>query len=98
MSLRRRGRHQSTCKAGKKTLAALESIPGVAAVIIGRSYGGKSIGKGHSAGYFKLQREVEGGFRGLLQSSRGVQEIFIRVAPGSADKVRKMIRVKFPQG
>jgi len=34
----------------------------------------------------------------LLQSSKGVQEIFVGVAPGSAGQVKKLIREKFPQG
>jgi hypothetical protein len=39
-----RGRHRSSDKEGKKTIALLKSVPGVTAVVIGRSYGGKSLG------------------------------------------------------
>ena len=90
-----RGRHQSTDKDGKRTIARIESIPGVTAVVIGRSIGGKSIGRGRSVGDFKLQAEVPAGFKGVLQTSRGIQEIFIRVSEGK-DAVASAIRKSFP--
>ena len=45
-----RGRHQSTDKEGKRTIDTLERIPGVEAVFINRSIGGKSIGRKRAAG------------------------------------------------
>lgn len=94
MTGQRRGRHQSTDKDGKKTIAGIESIPGVTAVVIGRSIGGKSIGRGRRVGDFKLQAEVPGGFKGVLQTSKGIQEIFIRV-PDRKDDVASAIRKLF---
>ncbi|MEE8399760.1 MAG: hypothetical protein V3S89_12195 [Desulfobacterales bacterium] len=95
MTDRHRGRHQSTDKTGKKTIARLESIPGVTAVVIGRSYGGKSIARGRAVGDFKLQGEVPAGFKGVLQTSRGIQEIFIRI-PENKEQVARVIREIFP--
>ena len=83
-----RGRHRSSDKDGKRTIARLKSIPGVTTVVIGRSYGGKSLGRDRAVGDFKLQSEVRGGFRGVLQTSRGIQEIFIQVAEGAAEVAR----------
>jgi hypothetical protein len=85
MTKQRRGRHQSTDKDGKRTIARIESISGVTGVVIGLSIGGKSIGRGRAAGDFKLQAEVPGGFKGVLQTSRGIQELFIRVSEGKED-------------
>ncbi len=73
----------------------MERIPGVTAVVIGRSYGGKSIGRGRKVGDFKLQAEVPAGFKGVMQTSRGIQEIFIRV-PERRDDVAVAIRRAFP--
>ena len=47
-------------------------------VIIGRSYGGKSLGAGSSTGSLKVQRKVPGGLKAVIQSSKGLQELFIR--------------------
>ena len=95
MAPRTRGRHQTTDKEGKSTLASLRAISGVTTVIIGRSIGGKSVGRTGRAGTFKLQREVPGGFKGLLQSSRGVQEIFVQVVEEKKAEVEKAIKEKF---
>lgn len=95
MAAARRGRHQSTDKEGKKTLARLARIPGVVAVVISRSIGGKSVGRARAVGDFKLQSEVQGGFKGVLQTSKGIQEIFVRVAVRK-DEVARAIREKFP--
>ena len=54
-------------------------------MIIGHSIGGKSIGRNATEGAFKLQREEEGGFKGVLQTSRGIQEIFIRIREGEKE-------------
>ncbi len=74
-----RGTHQSTTKKARRTLDKLESLDSVEAVIIGHSIGGKSLGRGAPEGLFKIQREEDGGFKGVLQTSKGIQEIFIRV-------------------
>ena len=89
-----RGRHRSTDKEGKETLARLERIPGVTAVIIGRSVGGKALGRGAAVGHFKLQSKVEGGFSGVLQTSRGIQEIIVLVAQPIPTEAA--IRAAFP--
>ncbi len=93
--MKKRGRHQSSCKDGKNTIKYLESLSGVSAVIIGMSLGGKSIGKNNSAGYLKLQREEETGFKALLQTSKGVQEIFIKIEKGFKEAIKKEIKSKF---
>lgn len=87
-----RGRHQSTDKEGKRTIEALERIPGVEAVFINRSIGGKSIGRKRAAGDFKLQGEMRGGFRGVLQTSKGIQEIFIRVGRPADAELRQRLK------
>jgi hypothetical protein len=87
-----RGRHQSTDKEGKRTIAALERIPGVEAVFINRSIGGKSIGRKRAVGDFKLQGEMPGGFRGILQTSKGIQEIFIRVEQPANCELRRQLK------
>lgn len=53
-------------------------MPGVVGVIIGRSYGGKSLGKGGKTGEIRVQREVPGGLKAVTQTSKGLQELFIR--------------------
>ncbi len=95
MADRQRGRHRSTDKEGRRTIARLQGIPGVVAVLIGQSYGGKSIGRDRAAGDFKLQGEVQGGLKGVLQTSRGIQEIFVRVE-GDKALVAGRIRAQFP--
>ena len=90
-----RGKHQSSCKDGKKSIKFIESINGVQAVIIGMSLGGKSIGKNNSAGHLKLQREEETGFKAVLQTSKGVQEIFIKIEKGFKESVEKEIKARF---
>ena len=74
-----RGAHRSTTKKAQRTLDKIETMASVEAVIIGHSIGGKSLGRSASEGVFKIQREEEGGFKGALQTSKGIQEIFIRV-------------------
>ncbi|MCX8214472.1 MAG: hypothetical protein OTJ97_08225 [SAR202 cluster bacterium] len=95
MTENQRGRHRSSDKEGKKTIALLKSVPGVTAVVIGRSYGGKSLGRDRAAGDFKLQSKVRGGFKGVLQTSRGIQEIFVQVIEGMEEEVGEAIRGKF---
>ena len=92
-----RGRHQSTCKDGKRTIQKLQSIPGVQAVILGVTSGRKSGGKGKPVGYFKLQRKIETGFKGVLQCSYGAQDLSIIVAEKDRDSVKKAIENLYPK-
>ena len=61
----------------------IEALDGVIGVIIGRSYGGKSLGAGSSTGSLKIQRKVPGGIKAVTQSTKGLQELFIRTEPGT---------------
>ena len=91
----RRGKHRSTDKEGRETITRLERIPGVDAVIIGSSIGGKSIGRKRGVGDFKLQAEVQNGFKGVLQTSKGIQELIL-VVPAQREAVARTIRETFP--
>lgn len=66
-------------------------MEGVVAVIIGRSYGGKSLGKGCATGAIKVQRRISGGLKAVTQSEKGLQEIFIRTEPGAEDRISEAI-------
>ena len=66
-------------------------MDGVIGVIIGRSYGGKSLGKGVGTGAVKIQRKISGGLKAVTQSEKGLQEIFIRTEAGSEDAVAEEI-------
>jgi len=87
----RRGRHQSTSKEGQVLIQRIEALPGVNGVIIGRSYGGKSLGAGARTGSIRIQREVPGGLKAVMQSARGLQELFIRTADDASGPVREEI-------
>jgi hypothetical protein len=65
----------------------IEALEGVVGVIIGRSYGGKSLGAGSRTGAMKVQRKVPGGLKAVTQSAKGLQEIFIRTQAGSEDRI-----------
>jgi hypothetical protein len=69
----------------------IEAMDGVVGVIIGRSYGGKSLGQGCATGAVRIQRMVPGGLKAVTQSSKGLQEIFIRTEPGAEDAVAAAI-------
>ncbi len=56
----------------------IEAIEGVIGVIIGHSYGGKSLGKQSRTGAVKVQRIEVGGIKAATQSAKGLQELFIR--------------------
>ena len=71
-----RGRHQSSCKAGQKTIEALQQLPGIKAVIIGRSYGGKSFHNAYD-GAIKLQQTQGNTIYALLRTSKGIQSLRI---------------------
>lgn len=69
----------------------IEAIHGVAGVIIGRSYGGKSLGAGNRTGAIKIQRKVSGGLKAVTQTEKGLQEIFIRTGEGMEDTIIQTI-------
>ncbi|MCC7261103.1 MAG: hypothetical protein IT369_01145 [Candidatus Latescibacteria bacterium] len=95
MAEKKRGRHQSTDKTGRRTIARLRQIPGVRTVVIGRSYGGQSNGRDRGVGAFKLQGEVQGGYKGILQTSKGIQELYITIS-GDKEATARAIRELFP--
>ena len=82
-----RGRHQSSSKECYQVMRKIEAMEGVVAVIIGRSYGGKSLGNGLPTGAVKVQRKISGGLKAVMQSEKGLQEIFIRTRPGTEDAI-----------
>lgn len=82
-----RGRHQSTSKECKQTIEKIEAIDGVIGVIIGHSYGGKSLGKNSRTGAVKVQRTEDAGIKAATQSGKGLQELFIRTEPGTAERI-----------
>lgn len=87
-----RGRHQTTSKECLRVLRRIEAMDGVAGVIIGRSYGGKSLAADRATGALKIQRIMEGGIKAVTQSSKGLQEIFIRTAAGREEELAAEIR------
>jgi 2-keto-3-deoxy-L-rhamnonate aldolase RhmA len=86
-----RGRHQSSSKECHQVMRRIEAMDGVVGVIIGRSYGGKSLGAGSRTGSIKVQRKVSGGLKAVTQSEKGLQEIFIRTEPGMEDAIAAAI-------
>jgi hypothetical protein len=86
-----RGRHQSSSKECHATMRRIESMPGVIGVIIGRSYGGKSLGNGSATGTVKVQRKAPGGLKAVTQTAKGLQEIFIRTEAGREDDIAEAI-------
>lgn len=71
-----RGKHQTTCKAGKKTIERIQKIAGVKSVIIGRSFGGKGLHQAQD-GTIKLQASSLGAITAVMQTSKGVQNLTI---------------------
>lgn len=65
----------------------IETLEGVIGVIIGRSYGGKSLGAGCRTGSVKVQRKISGGLKAVTQSTKGLQEIYIRTEAGKEDAI-----------
>ena len=86
-----RGRHQSTSKECQQTIRKIENLPGVVGVIIGRSYGGKSLGKSGRTGAVKIQRQQPGGLKAVTQSAKGLQELFIRTEAGCEAQITEAI-------
>lgn len=74
----------------------IEAMAGVLGVIIGRSYGGKSLGQGDRTGCVRIQRKVSGGLKAVTQSSKGLQEIFIRTEAGCEDALAAEIEKLTP--
>lgn len=72
-------------------LRRIEAMDGVSGVIIGRSYGGKSLGSECRTGSLKIQRKVPGGLKAVTQSAKGLQEIFIRTEDGMEDAIIEAI-------
>lgn len=85
-----RGRHQSTSKECHRAIEKIEALEGVVGVIIGRSYGGKSLG-GSKTGAIKIQRRQPGGLKAVTQTAKGLQELFIRIEAGREATVAKAI-------
>ena len=86
-----RGRHRTTSKECQQVMRRIEAMPGVAGVIIGRSYGGKSLGAESRTGTVKVQRKVPGGLKAVTQSAKGLQEIFISTEAGAEESVAEAI-------
>ncbi|MEY3394931.1 MAG: hypothetical protein RL346_1167 [Verrucomicrobiota bacterium] len=86
-----RGRHQSTCKECERTIAKIEALQGVIGVIIGRSYGGKSLGHEKTTGSVRIQRPVSGGLKAVTQTEKGLQELFIRTQAGAEAEITAAI-------
>lgn len=87
-----RGRHQSTSKECKAVMKRIEALDGVVGVIIGRSYGGKSLGTGKTTGSVRIQRNVSGGIKAVTQTEKGLQELFIRTEADEEDTIADEIR------
>jgi 2-keto-3-deoxy-L-rhamnonate aldolase RhmA len=87
-----RGRHQTTSKECKAVMKRIEALEGVSGLIIGRSYGGKSLGAGSATGAVRIQRKVSGGLKAVTQTEKGVQEIFIRTEAETEDSIAETIR------
>lgn len=86
-----RGRHQSTSKECKQTIAKIEALDGVIGVIIGHSYGGKSLGKNSRTGAVKVQRTEAAGIKAATQSAKGLQELFVRTEAGKEKMIASKI-------
>ena len=86
-----RGRHQSTSKECQQAISRLEALEAVTAVIIGRSYGGKSLGKNGRTGDIKLQRRAPGGLKAVTQTAKGLQELYIQTKPGKEGYVEATV-------
>lgn len=86
-----RGRHQSSSKECLLVMRRIEALDGVIGVIIGRSYGGKSLGQGSATGAVRVQRKVSGGLKAVTQSAKGLQEIYIRTEAGCEDAIAEAV-------
>lgn len=69
----------------------IETLDGVIGVIIGMSYGGKSLGRSQATGAVKIQRVEDGGIKAATQSAKGLQELFIRTEPGREQAIAEKV-------
>jgi 2-keto-3-deoxy-L-rhamnonate aldolase RhmA len=69
----------------------IEALEGVIGVIIGHSYGGKSLGKQSRTGAVKVQRIEVGGIKAATQSAKGLQELFIRTKADQEEAIAEKI-------
>ncbi|MFQ3243380.1 MAG: hypothetical protein ACI9JZ_003091, partial [Lentimonas sp.] len=76
----------------KRIIKKIEAIEGVVGVIIGQSYGGRSLGQNSRTGSVKIQRKKSGGLKAVTQSAKGLQELFIRVETGHEDQALEAIK------
>jgi hypothetical protein len=88
----KRGRHQSTSSETRRTLQAIEAIDGVIGIVIGHSFGGKSLGRNRKTGAVKVQGKKPGGLKAVAQSAKGIQEIFILTRAGEEDRIATQIK------
>ena len=88
----KRGRHQSTSSETRRTLNRIESLDGVIGIVIGHSYGGKSLGRHGRTGAVKMQGKRPGGLKAVTQSTKGIQELFILTKPGQEDLIAEQIK------
>ncbi len=86
-----RGRHQSSSPKCLRMIRKIEELEQVRGVIIGRSYGGKSLGRTGKTGSLRVQREVPGGLKAVTQSAKGIQELFIRTEANTEKSVWREI-------
>lgn len=70
----------------------IEALDGVIGVIIGQSYGGKSLGQNSRTGTVKVQRIDTGGIKAVTQSAKGLQELFIRTKIGCEEPLAAQIK------
>ena len=84
-----RGRHQSTDKVCRRVIEQIEALDGVKGVIIGQSYGGKSLARNEGTGSIRIQRPSENGFKAVIQTSKGLQELFILADPEAEPELRR---------
>lgn len=72
-------------------MGRIEAMPGVVGVILGRSYGGRSLASQAGTGALRVQRRVPGGLKAVTQSAKGLQELFIRIEAGREDEVARRL-------
>lgn len=86
-----RGKHHTTCKAGRRKIELIKKVPGIKAVLIGRSLGGKGLHQA-SDGTVKLQTSRPGAITAVMQTSKGVQNITFLLEPDALDsQVRNLL-------
>lgn len=62
-------------------------------VIIGHSFGGKSLGRQGKTGSIRVQRIEPAGVKAVMQSEKGLQEIFIRTDGAEAERIARRVKV-----